>query len=228
MQELYDGGYKLYAPTKLPCHIPYAGSAFPNRYHVRALKGLLYLPLVCRKIYCETIGQLYQKNTFSFADYNEALLLSSLAIFPQKHLDTLRSLEFRFCIDVLVKTLGLGKCRPAPSYDRAITSRTASLPGQSGQRRSWTALWTFLAALPDLQRLHVTFTRLPGPNSPADDCVFWWIVAPLLQFNEREPLAEFEVEWQRNRKDWHLPDGWKKSVPFQVVWFPDGLAARRY
>ena len=228
VQEVYDCGYKLYARAKLPYHIPYAGSEYPNAYLVRTLKGLLYLPLVCRQIYYESIGYLYQKSTFSFEDYNEASLLPSLAIFPQKPLDTLRSLEFRFCIDVLVKRLGLGKDPPGPYHERSDTPWTASLPGPSRERLRWAAFWAFLAALPNLQRLHVTFTRLPGPGSPADECVFWRMISPLLRFSKREPLSSFEVEWQRNTKDWFLPDRWKKAAPFQVVWIPGGIAARRY
>lgn len=230
MHELYDDGYKLYATIqKIPHHIQGARLAFyPPTYHPGRPNGLLQLPLACRQIYCETIEYIYKKNTFVFGGYSEALLLPTLSIYPQKHMDTLRSLEFRFCIDILIKQLGLGTSQPDPSYERSVTSWTSSLAGKSRQRRRWIEFWTFLTTLPNLQKLHVTFTRLPGPDSIADDCVFWWIVAPLLQFNEREHLAAFEVDWQRNTKGWRLPEGWAKTVPFQLAFIPGGMASRRY
>ena len=227
MHELYEGGYKLSATSqKLPHHIQGCRLAFyPPTY--RRPNGLLQLPLVCRQIYCETIEYLYKKNTFVFGGYSEALLLPTLSTFPQKHMDTLRSLEFRFCIDILIKQLGLGNGQPSPSYERPTTSWTTNLAGKSKQRRKWTAFWAFLATLPNLQRLHVTFTRLPGPDSLTDDCVFWSIVAPLQQFNQRERSVVFEVDWQRNTDGWRLPEGLTEAVPFQLAYFPEGIASRR-
>jgi hypothetical protein len=232
IQELNDGNgrYQLSSAVRVPDMVPGPGQKhlYPRSLFAREPNQVLRLPLVCQQIYCETIEYIYRMNTFEFRYHAEALLLPTLSIFPQKHLAKLRSLEFRFCIDVLAKDLGFGKWQSDSYYERTVAFWTASSPGKARQRRKWTAFWTFLATLPNLQRLHVAFTRLPGPDTLADNCVFWWILAPLLQFNKRERLAVFEVEWQRSTKGWRLPDGWKKAVPFQVVWIPGGMASGEY
>ena len=230
IQELSDrkGHYRLSSAMRRPFAVLVNGRRpHPHSRVVRNPSQLMHLLLVCRQIYCETIEYIYRRNTFRFVHHEPAFLLPTLSIFPQKHLDTLRSLEFQFCIDILVKDLGLEKCQPGPYYERTPTSWTASLGGRSRQQQRWAALWTFLATLPNLQRLHVAFTRLPGPDNLTDDWVFWSILAPLLQFNKRERLAMFEVEWQRKIKDWGIPDGWTNAIPFQVVWSPGGIDQRR-
>ena len=229
MHELYEGGYKLSATSqKLPHHIQGCRLAFypPTSYRGRP-NGLLQLPLACRQIYCETIEYIYKKNTFILGGHSEALLLPTLSIFPRKHMDALRSLEFRFCIDFLIKQLGLGNGQANSYSEHPTASWTTNLAGKSRQRRRWTAFWAFLATLPNLQKLHVTFTRLPGPDSLTDDCVFWSIAAPLQQFNQRERSVVFEVDWQRNTDGWRLPEGLTEAVPFQLAYFPEGIASRR-
>ena len=66
------------------------------------LSKLLNLPLVCRQLYVEVIEHIYKRITFSFS-YDEAVLLPTLSVFPQKHLDMLRSLDLKFYTEVIIK-----------------------------------------------------------------------------------------------------------------------------
>jgi hypothetical protein len=227
ISELSEDGYKLSAALKMPRQMPALASRncfYPPIPFVRKPIPLLRLPLVCRQIYGETIEYVYKTNTFRLGYHKLASLLPTLAIFPQKHMEMLTSLHFEFCINELVKDIGLGPRQPNPNYEQTVTSWTASSPGKSRQRRKWVTLWTFLTTLPNLERLHVLFIQFPTIYSFSEGRAFWSILAPLLQFNKKERLAVFEVEWQLSkiyaydRENWLPSESLVKAIPFDLTW----------
>ena len=177
-------------------------------------KDLLNLSLVCQQIYFETVHYLYERHTFHIPNHL-ALAMPELKLFPRKHLDSLRSIELRFCFDVLAKNLKTAKLKSAPYCEKAINLWMAHVPGRSKERRKWLALWKLLAELPLLERLRVEFMWLPGPHQLTVD-EFMWIVAPLLLFKRAKPLNNFDVV-----SSW-VPEppspGWVKAIPYQLKW----------
>ena len=223
IHELNVDGYKLIATQRGHDLNSYENVGILPRRGIVVRTHLLALPLVCRQIYSETVENMYRRNSFRFTDHKLAFLIPSLAVFPRKHLDTLRSLELSFCINVLSREFRLDgsspRFPPGPTHEHNVDSWAADALGLTGHRRKWIRLWQFLATLLRLERLHVEFTTLP-PLYPwswvyTSDDTYGWILAPLLHFKRRERLREFVVEWQG---DWRLSEGWEKSMPFEMKW----------
>jgi hypothetical protein len=216
-------GYKLIATQRGRDLNSYENVLILPRRGIVVRKHLLTLPLVCRQLYSETVENLYRRNTFRFTDHKLDFLLPSLAVFPRKRLDTLRSLELNFCINALNREFKLDgrspRCPPGPAHEHNVDSWAANTMGVTRHRRKWVRLWQFLATLLRLERLHVEFTKLPSlfPGSwvYTSDDTYRWILAPLLHFERRERLRAFVVEWQR---DWRLSEGWEKGMPFEMKW----------
>jgi hypothetical protein len=221
-QQIYEDYFKakpieLHEYSAHGFRLSYKVGPYRNRpvFHVpysRNGKDLLQLPLACRQIYSETIHYIYERHTFHIPGHL-ALAMLRLELFPQKHLDSLRSIELKFCFDVLAQYFKTAKLRCAPYCEKAINPWMAHIPGRYKKRREWLAGWKLIAELPMLERLRVEFAWLPGPIELRSDEIEW-IMAPLLQFKRPKPLVTFEVVASS------IPDpvspGWAKAVPYQL------------
>ena len=211
IHELASNRYKLI--TTKAKNLP-----FPPLQLIVPKKELLELPLTCRQLYCETIEYLYTKTAFRFTNHDLAMQLPRLSVFPRKHLDNVRALELKLCVDILVEELNFG-APPDPLPDRSVDLQVLKAARSTKLWRRWTALWVFLAGLPRLERLQVEFARLSrlGQLFQIKDWMCEWLLEPLMRFERRERLRVFVVEWPRG---WKPSGEWKQSssMPFELKW----------
>ena len=195
IQELsYDGTYMLTSYKPVSERWP------PGRGPTNCVwNNLLGLPLTCRIIYPEAITYMYAKCNFRFTD--PALALRIPEMIPRKCLRSIRSLDFAFFLQLLVRQFNMPDIR-AQSAKSGVRGLSLLLRRKNNP---WLSLWSTLAYLPGLKHVSLKLYHQQkdvlqyhcfGSTDQLLDVYHWlsrYILSPLFVF-EKGAGPEFLID----------------------------------